>query len=369
MKIIYCIHSLSNSGGMERVLTIKANWLVNNGYDVSIYTYEKNADCFFNLDDRVKVINFYQGDSFILRARTLFSLLLSVNSYSPNYFISMGGKDRYFNFLVEKKIIKILEWHFSYTTPIKHVEAYNLGSISKVMAYARMFFNKKICLMYNKTIVLTEKDKKYWNYAGCNNVEVIQNPITDNDNDNDNDKKSIGSSFRFISVGRLDHQKNFHELIEIFNEIYKKNRNIILDIYGDGELKTDLIRLIHKKELSNVVFLHGNVKDIREKYDSADCYLMTSVYEGLPMVLLEALSASLPIIAYDCDCGPSDLIVDDYNGYLIYNRERERFINKALLLSLNTEMVSRFSSASKELSYKFDFDNIMNKWRSVFDNK
>ena len=104
---------------------------------------------------------------------------------------------------------------------------------------------------------------------------------------------------------------------EFILELIKDYPNIKLDIFGTGEIKEELLAEIEEKGLQNNVFLKGWTTNTVKEYCEHDIYLMTSNFEGMPNSLMEAMAVGLPCISTDCETGPSDLIDDGVNGYLV----------------------------------------------------
>lgn len=133
------------------------------------------------------------------------------------------------------------------------------------------------------------------------------------------------SLLRIICVGRLVEQKKFDDVIEIATALLKNNVSFQLDIYGDGVEKNRLLDLIKNNHLTSNVSLLGVVDDLKDKYVDYDVFLMTSLYEGFPNSLLEAISCGVPAFVFDC---PGDIseIIDENNGVIIPNRNHELMV-------------------------------------------
>lgn len=172
-----------------------------------------------------------------------------------------------------------------------------------------------------------------------------------------------------ISVGRLHKVKDFETLIKVFNLVQKEITNTTLTIVGGGEEYDNLNSLINKLNLNNKIKITGMVgKDEVSKYLlSSDVYVMTSLTECFPMVLLEASSAGLPLVAFNVPVGPKAIIRNGENGYLIENRDIEDMANKVIELLNNREELKRIGKNSKENSYKYLPENVMKKWYEIFD--
>ena len=196
--------------------------------------------------------------------------------------------------------------------------------------------------------------KKY----GFKNIKVIGNPISLK-NKKLNQRENI-----IITVGRLIKSKNHDRLIKIFSKINNINWKLI--IIGSDALdqnnRKDLHNLIKKYNLQKNVKLVGTVKNVEKYYSNSKIFAFTSSSEGFPNVLLEALSYNLPVISYDCISGPSDIIKNDVNGYLI-NQFNDSLFQKKLdsLMSDPIKLESLSQNCSKSIE-KFSEKNIAKKY-------
>ena len=171
---------------------------------------------------------------------------------------------------------------------------------------------------FDCSVLLTERDRQ--GYKGLMNTAVIPNPITVI-----SEKKSPLTDKVVLAVGRLSVEKNFTELVEIWAMIAKDYPDWILRIVGDGYEKEAICRAIQKYGLENQVELLPFSNNIQEYYCKASIYTMTSIFEGFPLVLGEAESIGLPLVAYDCPCGPSGIIQDGEDGFLIPMHDKDAY--------------------------------------------
>ena len=126
-----------------------------------------------------------------------------------------------------------------------------------------------------------------------------------------------GKMQKFITLGRLSRQKNQKLLINVFSKLSKKYEDIILEIYGEGELRKSLEKQIKKAKSESNICLKGRTENALDVLKSADAFILCSDFEGMPNALMEAMALGIPCISTDCNTGPRDLIVDKVNGILI----------------------------------------------------
>lgn len=191
------------------------------------------------------------------------------------------------------------------------------------------------------------------------NAYKICNPISYKNN------KKTKLTKKVIAVGRLEKQKNFSELIDIWEGFLVTNSDYRLYILGDGSLKEELENKIINKGLSESIFLLGKVDNIDFYYKNSDFLVMTSIYEGLPLALLEAKAWSLPVIAYDCPTGPKEIINDGIDGYLIEQSDRAKFIKKMEDISLDSNLLMTISNNTEKTHLRFDINIIEKQWQTI----
>ncbi|MHA7846461.1 glycosyltransferase family 4 protein [Serratia sp. D1N4] len=168
-----------------------------------------------------------------------------------------------------------------------------------------------------------------------------------------------------LAIGRLSHQKGFDRLITAWQQIAQQAPEWRLVIIGDGPERGALQRQIDQAELQESVQLLPATADIAAWYQRAGLYLMTSRYEGLPMVLIEAMSFGLPLVAYNCQTGPAELIDDELNGYLIADGDQAQFCAKTLALIANPDLRQRCSQASLLKAGRFTPERIYPQWQQI----
>lgn len=181
------------------------------------------------------------------------------------------------------------------------------------------------------------------------------------------DIPNVKSNFNnnLITISRLHPNKRIGEMIDIFSKL--KDKSSKLYIIGDGEELNNLKELVKEKDLENrVVFTGYLTKEEMKKYIlDSKVFLMTSLTEGLPMVLLEAMSYGIPCIAYKTRSGVADIIDNDINGYIIDDRNEEEYIEKLNYLLENEEKLVEFSNNALEKANNFSKENVINIWKSI----
>ena len=184
-------------------------------------------------------------------------------------------------------------------------------------------------------------------------------------------EKSKLETENLISVGRLSKEKGYSDLIDVYYEVYKKYPDSKLNIIGDGEELENIQNKIKNYKLENNVILHGfrNREYINNLLKDSSIYLMTSYTESFGLVLLEAFSFGIPCIAYDSAEGAREIISDNYNGYLVQNRDKEKMVKRicTLLANRNRRLIMGDNGFNKALEY--DSKKIAQEWINLFNRK
>ncbi|MBO3655747.1 glycosyltransferase family 4 protein [Acinetobacter bereziniae] len=381
IKLLYLIPSLKNSGGMERVLTDKANFLIKTGrYDVSILTTDMKNDerPFYHLDPRVLVVNseLFFNNIFhlpliqkIKKNKFLLSLYkIKLEDYilrnEIDICISMGAKELEFFSKINLPVIKIFESHFNPKVRSSFISDHRGNALFwRLIGKYRDWQYKNQTMGLDQIVVLTKSAKDEWEKTHSN-VIVINNPspfaIANN--------TRINHYERVIAVGRLEEQKGFDLLIDSWKEVYRKHPDWRLDIYGDGSKKDTLLKKISNNQLNDVIKLKGVTRNIRHELLISDFYVMSSRYEGLPMVLLESIACGLPIVSFNCPTGPAEIIENNDCGLLVQNGDIGDLTEKIICMIENPDLRKRMSVIAMKKAEKYSIERIMLQWEELFDN-
>lgn len=366
MKVLYCIKSLHNSGGMEKVLTVKANWLAEHGYEVYIVTErQKGRQPFFSLDGRVKLVDLsgaaFSG-SFALRLKS------ALNTIQPDICISLCCREVYHLPKYSGGRPCIAEFHFC------HDKFYRKYSGLLLRPYAR-FRTKKLenaLRSFDCLVSLTKSDQPQWSGI-TRQLRQIYNPVTLADKDeNIVNQGNTHSSKRIVAVGRLVNQKNFRDLIEAWAMVGSKHPDWSLSIFGEGKLRKKLSAQIASLGLGDKVKLEGAVKNLALEYRNAAALVMSSKLEGFPLVLVEASSFGLPMIAYDCPTGPSEIIADASkdatggNGYLVELGNVQQLAERICATIEDADARERMGQNARKTAERFSPAAIMAQWEQLF---
>lgn len=198
-------------------------------------------------------------------------------------------------------------------------------------------------------------------------IRVIYNPVSNILIDKvDKLKESNINSFseKYVTfVGRVDPQKQPEHLIKAFALVIKEKPELKLRIVGDGILMGQIKELVNKMEISDSVIFDGIRKDMENVYANASVVVLTSRYEGMPNSLIEAIGCGIPVVSYDCPIGPSEIIQEGINGYLVEQDNIQQFADKIIDVIENGLEVKKI----KESCHKFDVTYICKKYYEIFE--
>lgn len=337
MKILFLINSLKSKSGTERVaieLANKLSFIAN--YDVTLLNRESiKSNTAYPVSDNVNVVTI--SGNFLEFYKKL-KIHVSLHLYDIVIVHNMGKLSLLCALLPKIKKLVTLE-HVSFVSRPKKVQI-----LSK-------FFYKWV----DQIVTLTQKDKEQFDKFHSK-VIVIPNfspfPIV---------PKSTFSSKQIVTIGRLTDQKNYLHLLKAWQKIYQMIPEWHLNIYGEGEHKKMLEDYIKQNSLQQVT-LKGSTSNVEEVYRNSDFFVMSSKYEGLPMVLVEAQSFGLPIISYNCPFGPADIVQNNVNGFLVEDQNIQELSDAILTLAMSPEVLISFSEKSLVKAQEFQSDRIIKLW-------
>ena len=228
------------------------------------------------------------------------------------------------------------------------------------MRFYRKCYLRRVERRADMVVALTKDDAREWRRA--KQVEVIPNftvmPVV---------KLSGCDSKRVLAVGRLEWQKGFDRLIEVWSIVNSRYPDWRLDIFGSGTLEHELQSMIQTYGLSQSVTIYPYTSTIDKEYSGSSIFALSSRYEGFGLVLLEAMQSGLPCVVFDCPFGPSDVVVDGQNGFVVSNGDINVFAEKLCELIAHEDMRKQFSKAAVERVKLFDVDTVMAQWKALLE--
>ena len=358
MKLLYITNGIKGAGGLERVLAVKASYLADKlGYDVHIVALNHNdAQCFYEFSDKIKIHNVaIKGNPISYLKMYTSGIKSCVKVIQPDV-ISVcddGLKGFFLPFLIKAKGI-IYERHVS-----KIIElGSNPSLIKKITTGFKFKLMTQLSKKFDRFVVLTNDNLTEW-YG--KNVIVISNPLSFYPEQSSNlESKTI------IAVGKQSFQKGFDRLLQSWAQVQEKHPDWNLEIYGKYDASQRLDVLASELNIANSVQFFEPEKNIQAKYLASSIYVMSSRFEGFGMVLTEAMACGVPCVSFDCPCGPSDIIKNNEDGFLVPNGDVKAMATKIIALIDNEELRKTMGQKAKVNVKRYLPEVICNQWDELF---
>lgn len=347
-EIAFFCYNIDDSGGLERVLSLVANKLsTQNKIQVTIISLFNNENNFFSLDERIRVCYIKNNSSHystvvqtrkILKDRKIKKLVVVDTLMSLICLPASIGLN-----------IDTFAWeHYSFYSSIVTIKR----------KLSRMLVN----VFFDKVVVLTERDRKNWARKSINRNKflVIENPspfLLKEDKNKNNCNHAL-------AIGRLRKEKGFDLLIESWALAkFHLPQKAKLIIVGEGEERVNLEKKIKLLNMESSIVINDFTTDVSQYYKAARIYCLSSRTEALPMVLIESLAFSVPLLAFDCYTGPREIIKNRYNGFIIEENNLQSYADKIVeLFALNDKDFSVLAHNAYLSSSKYSIDNIIKEW-------
>lgn len=376
LKIVYCTPALYMAGGVERVLTLKANYMADVlGYDITIILTEgKEKPLFYPLSDKIKVINldvdfevlwtcsFVKKIFVYLQKQRIFKQRLTAELIRLKPDITVSLLRREINFIndIQDGSRKIGELHVNRAN-YRNFEAGDTNFIKRLFAkywmHNLVFHLKRLDCF----VVLTEEDKVSW--TELSNVEVIPDPLAF-----DIDQVSPLTNKRVIAVGRYVYQKGFDLLLQAWKKIEQQHSDWELTIYGMGE-RTPYEQLIDKLQIDrNRCHLNGSTPDIKAEYLNSSLFVFSSRFEGFGMVLIEAMACGLPVVSFDCPCGPKDIVRHNEDGLLVPSGNIDSLAEAMHQMMSDDNLRQRMAKVAINNVQRYKLNEVCQHWQRLFES-
>lgn len=353
MRILYITNGINGSGGLERVLSVKASFMADQlGYTVHLAGLNGgNENPFFSFSSRIRFHNINVGGSplsYIKQyARGIKDLVKEVK---PDI-ISVcddGLKGFFVPRLLPKNFPIIYERHVS-----KLIELEGKGGIT-LSTKLKWSLMERLAAKFKRFVVLTNGNTNEW--SSLKNITVIGNPLSFIPNE-----PSILQAKRVICVGKISYQKGQDLLLKAWELVQQKHPDWELDLYGKRD-----DRFLTMESNRTGIHYHPPVKDIEQAYRKSSLYVLSSRYEGFGMVLIEAMAFGLPCIAFNCNYGPSDIIQDQHNGLLVPTEDVVQLASSINRLIENESLRNEMGKNARASIDRYTPEHIMLQWDQLF---
>ena len=355
MKTI-CFFSgdITRGGGTEKVAVWLCNRLHREAPDLSVRILsltEQKAAPFFPLDETIP--RHALSDRWLSPGPAYLKLIPKVKRYLSEHHVDLiVDIDIVLDVLsvpaAKGRGTKVISW-----------EHFNLVYENKIF-YRRMIL-RHFTAKADALVTLTRSDAEAMAayLPKCRRILFLYNPMEPAGASSGEKKKQI------LTAGHLIPRKGIPELMEIAKLFLTKHPDWTWVVAGSGPLETELHTFIENEHLAGKLIPAGRIQDMEPLYQSTAVYAMTSRLEGLPMTLLEAKARSLPIVSFDIPTGPSEIIKDAVNGYLIPAFDTALFAERLGRLAEDDKLLAYMQSHAMDEAEKFSEDHILSQWRSL----
>lgn len=374
MKLVYIFSSFAAKGGTERIFCDKMNWLAEvAGYEIVFVTYEQGNHPFaYPLSKKIRHVDlntrFFTTRTMPLlkRIRSKFTmprlfkhrLRKLLDEIQPDVVVSTTYSLFLLREILSLPYRHIVESHIYYQILLQDKFTHIPWLDRKISRH--LLGMLKRC---EKIVVLTHKDAACW--KGYDNIEVIPNVLT---NYPETITDVADRPKRIIAVGRLHEQKGFDLLIQSWQLIAARHPDWQLVVYGHGGDLQKLQQQLEKAGLTSSMTFAGTTDNIYKEYQNSAFFVMSSRYEGWGLVLVEAMSCGLPCVSFDCPYGPSDIIRDGEDGFLVENGNIQQLADRMEQLIVNQPLRQQMGTEARTNAERFTKDKIMGRWIQLFEH-
>ncbi len=367
MKLIYCHADVYNPGGMERVLLNKLRGWVERGYETMLVTTDQHGrPPFYEFPPEVRMVDLginYKDDNdknpiaktlgYLRRRKkhreALTELLMRER---PDIVVSLFPSESSFIPDIQDGSLKMLELHFNKLFRLQYNRKGLLGLADRI----RTKQDEKLVRKFDNFIVLTRQDAEMW--GNLPNLSVMPNAAVTMPH-----IEHKPGNHRVIAVGRLDYQKGFDRLLDAWALVPAELRKFWhLDIFGQGEWEEKLKQQIVTLGIGESAAVNKPTDKIFDEYAASDFLVMTSHYEGFPMVMIEAMACGVPTVCFDFLCGPRDIIANGINGIVVPEGDLQALATAMQQLMEHPEQLKHLSDQAKRISEEYSQEVIMKRW-------
>ena len=376
LKIVYLTPALYMAGGVERVLTLKANYFAEHfGYDITIILTEgKGKPLFYKLSDKIKVINLNIGFeelwtcSFVkkifvyLKKQRQFKKALTkeLMLICPDVTVSLLRREINFINDIPDGSRKIGELHINRAN-YRNFSTQNVGIVKRLFAKYWSYNLVSHLRRLDKLVVLTEKDREAW--VELDNVVAIPDPLSLSPQ-----TVSPLTENRVVAVARYSHEKGIDLLLRAWAIAEKRASGWRLDVFGDGD-RTPYNQLIEDLHIDGSrCELHGRTDNVEAEYVNSSIFVLSSRFEGFGMVLTEAMACGLPVVSFDCPWGPRSIITDGADGLLVENGNVEALADGLTRLMGDADLRQTMAANGIKNVQRFSIKHISESWKELFES-
>ncbi|MGN9062891.1 glycosyltransferase family 4 protein [Segatella copri] len=358
MKICIFIDDITHTGGIERVTSNLISQFTKDRSDleIDIVSQFKSGDkLWYPFDNcQIKYLsekNYDAKPHSFERMTKMLSNVLTVRKYfKKNHYDIIIGQS-----FPNVFVLYLAGVNMNNVIAAEHVY-YNY--YSNLIKTIRLHIYKNCA----RVAVLTSLDKAcYDKHYAYNHTVLIPNPVVVPEYHQSQLEDKI-----VIAMGRIQYQKGFDILVDVFSLVNHKHPDWKCYIYGDGNLRREVEDCIIKKGMQDVVILKGRTDNVPNAMREASMFVLSSRFEGFGMVIAEAMAQGLPAVSFDCPTGPSDIVRTGYNGILVKNQDKQALANAICNLIEHPEDRKQMGINAIQTSKEFAGNVVAEKWYKLF---
>jgi glycosyltransferase involved in cell wall biosynthesis len=353
MKLLYITNGINGAGGLERVLSVKLSYLVDQfGYDVHILVLnDLQTKTFYTFSPKVQFHNCeVKGNPIKYILSYVKGIKRTVRNIQPDV-ISVcddGFKAFFIPQFLKTKVPIIYERHAS-------IELNQNNSIKSKLTVKTM---RHLGRYFKRFVVLSHSNAMEWNLK---NVCVINNPLSFYSKEAAQlDAKKV------IVVGSHSYNKGYDLLLSVWEKVFEQHPSWELTIYGRVDLNKTFIKLAENLRCKSSIYFRNPIHDIENKYLESSIFVLSSRTEGFGMVLIEAMACGLPCVSFDCPSGPRDIISHSEDGFLIENGNTTKMFEAIINLIEDVELRKKMGANARNNVKRFYPNNIVQQWNDLF---
>lgn len=358
MKILFVSGNMGN-GGAQRVIAVVANALAEKGHEVLLLLFNRCEGEYF-VSEKVKITSLADNYELYKKINPI-SAMIKIRGYlrKEKPAVAVGFIQGGYALFLSSLGMKLKKVASARVDPKKILEYKGL----------RAEINKLWFQAADAVVLQTESQLEHVRDIPWKRKTVIPNPVSENalQKQLPDYRKKCDT---IIMAGRLEVQKNYILAFEALERIQPEFPNVKLIVFGEGSQKESLQKEIIKRKLDNIVLLKGWSQNLMDEFSKADLYILSSDFEGMPNALMEAMACGLPCVSTDCPTGPSALIKNNENGYLVPVGDVQAMsaaIKRVLLMS-GEEREKMGLKARATMRDSFNCNAIAEKWENLFEH-
>jgi len=349
LKILILGGNFNNTGGTERVGSMLANGLSEAGYEIVLASISGGDKPFFPVNKDIKIVSLFNT-----LGRTLYRTPNIIHKIRK--LLKQESTD---TLIVVETMSVLFTLPATLGLPVNHICWEHFNFNSDLGRKGRRVARQLAARYCDSVVTLTERDKEYWlkGTQHKSQITAIANPCPFPIQE----YAKEGNSKIVLAVGRLTYQKGFDLLLESWLEVNRLMPDWKLKIVGEGNDRTKLTEFIEKNKLTDSVDLVGNTDYVVQYYKQAEIFCLSSRFEGFPMVLLETLAFGLPVVSFDCDTGPAE-VLEDTGSILVPQNDILLLASSLVDLMKDGKKRKMIGLKGKEKAEIYQPDNIINQW-------